>query len=843
MKIEPNTSKTLKFQEQIIPPYLGESLDFYWKADFLSTSENFQFGLKSSDGTKRVKYSFQSGILYDYSDRIVGAYRGGLSLEYGLQSGADGYSSYQKINSRPISFNDFYSGYELKPFDRIYVENSGQNPVEFDLELRGFAPPVLFSSLSLVDGFTYSGNISQSGWAENLSQGVKLGMFGLSVPAANGSVLSFDSSGSGILNYYISGNSLAAGQVFPIEFNTYFGKVQRNVTVVGQGGGGSVEGGETGISLSLYGNSNLLPANGQLDFSISYFSNAENEVTVNLTSPESFSVPVLSGSGAGFLNYSGFVSKSGLIYSDSYITGVADLESLDNAAFNTEYDLFDRYIDIKKRVGSRTTGVYYTGVNSFTYTGVPMYGTYNGPYPPFIGLFFSGLGDITVSHDFVESDQGVYTFNEELAGFLNSSYSGQFAIASSVPRLSTDPIFYSSNNPVTFPTGQAFGLISSTVTGRGIVSQSVEYPSFFGEGTGRVFTSRIETEGTGFGDVSFSGSAYEWNIWSPPFYETPDSLGGAIVDLQPYKGEGILSNGITTFKGTGLPNPVYTTGGFPTGPSRIIVKPQLLEVYSDLEIDFIEGFFYLSGSQSIVPTGFGFTGRAVGYVNYGGGSFEGPVFPEPNDSNFYPYNGNSFGLLVEGEAFYGRGIIYSSGSVDDGATHRGIFVTAEEEGELSVSYNIQTGQYRATYEAKISKAAFAVNQIYPARFIDVGEGQDFLNYDAVSLEFINPLIDFTTGANISGKGFVPTSNLNEKYNLFYSETPDSFPELGYKEQGWFTPSEFERPTPYSYPVGEKIAYVRVKSTSSDPDSFDSLSLKVSAANVTGEVVITTNTSI
>ena len=79
--------------------------------------------------------------------------------------------------------------------------------------------------------------------------------------------------------------------------------------------------------------------------------------------------------------------------------------------------------------------------------------------------------------------------------------------------------------------------------------------------------------------------------------------------------------------------------------------------------------------------------------------------------------------------------------------------------------------------------------------------------------------------------------------MFYSETPDSFPELGYKEQGWFTPSEFERPTPYLYSAGAKTAYVRVKSDSSDPDSFDSLSLKVSAANVTGEVVITTNTSI
>lgn len=845
MIVEANTSKTRRFQEQLVPGYLNSGLDFYWKADFLSTSENFEVGLKSSNGAKRASYKFKSGLVYDTKDRMVGAYRnGGISVEYGLQSGFGDsfFLSYQKINERPISFDDSFFNYQTAPFDRFYVDNSGSAPVEFDLDLRGFAPPTLYSNLTPIGGTTYSGNISQSGWPAN--PGVKYGLFGISMPVANGQVLSFDTNGSGILHYTISGNSLADASTIPFEFDTYFGRVQKTISVAGSAGNEN-GGGETGLSISLYGESNLLDANGQLDFSVSYFSNVQNDVTVQLTSSSSFSSPVLSGSGAGLLDFSGIITKSGLLYSAPFITGTADLQAAENAAFNTQYTLFDQFIDIKQRVSARTSGVFYTGINQFTYTGVPMYGVYNGPYAPFVGLYFSGLGDITATHDFIEAEEGVFTFNEEWQGFLNSSYQDFFTIASTYGNLTSSFVEYPANSTL-FPTGEAYGFIGATVTGRGLITNSREYPSFFGEGTGRVYVGRIKVEGEGTGNILFRGDAYNWVRYTfgdaifPPIVGAPSSEWYGAYDLiDPIEGEGILTNGVTNFRGTGLPNPTYQTWGYPTGPSKIIVRPGLLEIWKDLALPSVSG--YQDNSGSFVPTNFGYTGRVVGYVSYGGGTFDGPVFPPPGETGMFPFLGNNSAINIKGDAFYGRGMIASSGSSDDGTQQFGIFVSSDET--LPAYFNISSGNLRAVYETGVQEMAIPIPFIYPASRVDVTEGEDFLVYDQASLEFENPLIEKIESGIIEGFGFVPVSNLNLKYNLYYSENPDSFPELGYKEEGWFTPTEFKRPTPYEYPVGAKNAYIRVKSDSDDLESFDSLSLKVWAGTTTGEVVITTNTTI
>lgn len=838
MRVEPNTSRTRRFQEQIIPDYLNTDLDFYYKADFLSTSEDFEFGLKSADGQKRSKFNFRSGLVYDYSGRLISTYRGETSLEYGLQKIVGNYLAYEKINSRPISLGDEFSDYENRPFDRFYVENSGTSPVEFNLDLRGFSPPTIYSPLTLIGGTTYSGNLTQSGWAENLSQGVKYGMFGLSVPAANGSVSSFDSSGSGILHYFISGNNLADGSSFPIEFDTFFGKVQRNVTVVGAGG--DSQGSETGISLSLYGQSNLLAASQSLDFSVSYFSNSPNDIVVELSSSGSFSSPILSGFSRGFLDYSGEIIKSGLLYSSPFVTGIADLLAAENLSYNTQYTVYDQFINTRLRVAARTTGSFYTGVNTFSYTGIPMFGVYNGPYPQFIGLYFSGLGDISINYDFQESDEGVHVFAESYVGFLNSGYSSQFALASSEARLSTDPIFYD-NSKTIFPTGEAYGYIGKTVTGQGSVVKSVEFLSFFGEGTGRVLDGRISVNGSGTGNITYSGNAYKWRNYSPEETIFPPVMNGAYCLMDAFEGDGVLSNGISSFKGTGLPSPLVQTWGYPTGPSKIIIQPQLLEIYQDINIPFVSGYMIGSGSLGIVPTGAPFSGRSVGYVSYNGGIFEGPVFPSPEDTGLYPYLGDNGGLRVVGDAFYGRGMIVSSGSVDDGSTQYGIFIRQEDS--APAYFDLSSGNFRAVYETGVNEFAVPTEFIFPARYAGVTEGDDFLVYDKVSLEFKNPDFEKVETGIISGRGFVPVSNLNLRYDLFYSENPDSFPSQSYKDNGWFTPTSFIRPTPYSYPDGAKTAYIRVKSDSDDLNTFDTLSLKVSAAGTTGEVLITTNSLI
>ncbi len=576
MRIEPSTSKTRRFQEQLIPPYLNTELDFYYDLSLFSPSSDVEFGLKSSDGTIRSKYNLKSGLIYDYSGRFVGTYREGQTrLEFGLKSGLilstgnSFFSTYEKINGRPIAFEDIYGGYEAKPFDRFYISNNGAAAFDFDLSIRGFSPPTLYSNLVNIGGNTYSGHLTQSGTDVYPSQKVPYGLFGLTVPSSVGTVTSFDSTGLGYVSYLIDGGDLTEGQAVSIEFDTFFGKTTQTV-LVGAGSDGETItiGTETGTSIHIHGPTNLLPANGEIIFGVDYYSNAANNVYVELSSSSSFASALLSGSGMGFLSYSGYVSKTGSIYSSAFITGVADLESTDNDTYNTEYLLADRYINISKRTTSRATGVWYTGENTFVYTGVPIIGVYDGPYVPFIGMSFSGSGDVSVTYEFAETDEGVHTFNENWVGTLNTGYSPYFYIAASSVDLSSpaNRMQYNSSNATLFPTGQGEGFISATETGRGIVTRIEAMGMFFGEGTGQVYTSRIELDGSGPGEVLFRGDAYNWVDYGtteifPPIPNMPailePEIAGCVFRLELHNGDNVPTS---IYKDISLSEPATEEG-------------------------------------------------------------------------------------------------------------------------------------------------------------------------------------------------------------------------------------------------------------------------------------------
>lgn len=841
-----NTSKTRRFQQQLPPDYLGDNLDFNYSLSLYSPGKNLIFGLKSSDGTVRSQYTLKSGLVFDYQDRFITTYQSGENrFDYGLKKelifnlGTEDYYSYQKFNGRLISSEDLYSGYTGKPFDRFFIQNLGSENVNFDLSINGFAPPTEYSNLIGIGENLFSGNLIQSGLSGYPSQSVPYGLLGVSVAASDGSVKSFQASGSGGVHYIISGNNIFSNQSVNVEFDTLFGRISK--TLIATTGTSTVAGiYDSGIYLSLYGPSNLVQTNSSLEFEIDYYSNYDNKMTLELETASSFATSNLSGTGAGILNYSGNVRGSGLIYSAPKITGTANLLDPENEPFNTQYNLVDTIISISKAAPSRTTQVYFTGVNSFIITGVLIDGLYNGPYPGYMGYSFSGLGDVVATHDYIESEQGIHIFNERCYGYLNSGYSPYFYVDSSTTPFVNGGVKVDAYNPALFATGLGGGNVNVLKTGEGIVTRESPVASFFGEGTGRTYTSRIELYGSGTGDVSFVGNAYDWepNGIGVPYGPVTDEWGyGAECNLTSTTARGWISNGITGFYGTGAPLEQYQTWGFPTGPSNIVIAPMMLEFYENLAVPNITGGYSPTSGGVVNPAVFGFTGRTVGYINFPGITMQGPVFSSPNDTGVYPYVGNGI-IATNGNSYYGRGCIFSSGSSDDGSETFGLYVIKGTDTPFEVEYSIQSGGYFGTYAGTCDRAFIPLPVIYPATREVIGEEETII-YNTISLEFPDPAINLTASGLFYGYGYVPSGNINSKFNLYYSETDGNY-GTSYKDYGWFSPTKFMNPTPYNYDAGFIKGYVKVDYTSTDTDSSDEVTLRVKAGGKTGEINILTN---
>lgn len=378
----------------------------------------------------------------------------------------------------------------------------------------------------------------------------------------------------------------------------------------------------------------------------------------------------------------------------------------------------------------------------------------------------------------------------------------------------------------------------------------------FGGGIGRVLNGRIALGGSGTGIITYSGNCYDWITYDnrgvgPAPYFAPgalaDELQGGVFSqsLTPVRGKGRLTNGIQTFDGTGMPVPYALTWGYPTGPSEIVIPPLSMKVVKDLAITTVTGWFLTGSAPVFSPTGFGFTGRATGYANYEGGVFNGPIFPSPEDTGFYPYYGDNGRLKSEGDSFYGRGVIYASGGTDNGVTQYGLYLT-NPNGTFDATFDIVSGGNMGTYTSGVDRIYLPDAYIRPATYeIDVN-GDQVINVRGRSYTlFPEPDYEkFETGF-ISGIGYVPASDLNEKFDITYSETDGSFnPLLSYKTLGYFTPFKFVKldgidEVPYPYPSGYKKGYVKIDSISPDVDSFEEIVLKVSANGITGDVSILT----
>lgn len=877
MNIAGLQTRNRKFQRQIIPYYIGEKFDFSYDLSLFSPSNNVEFGLKSSDGTIISKYSLKSGFVYDYSGRIISTYRAGENkLTFGIKRDpfTSGFFSYQVFNDRPISFNDAFADYQSKPVEEFYIKNNTTTPFDFDLNIKGFVPPTLFSELVPIAANVYSGHMIQSGYNSYPFDRITYGIFGIEIAESQGKITSIGGSGSesgsktgsGKISYLVSGSSITNGNLVTLTFDTYFGKVQTGILVNGSFGSQVINGNpETGTSISIYGPSNLLPAGGDLTFQIDYMSNKTNNLYIELDTDSAYALQKISGEAEGTLAYSGIISKNGLLYSEPFLRGTADLQSVANSVYNTNFSLADRYAVVSQRVSTRSLSTVYTGVNELTKKKLLMTGQYHGSFAPLNNYYFECYGDAIFNHNFIGSENGVVSINENQSCFPVFDYTtGIFYVASTLAGLSNPSgsgtrIRYSGNSFLAFPDDVGTARVSGLFTGQGVMTTTVPYGTFFGYGSAAVNSSRVELNGSGPGEVLYYGNALDWigpDGYAPyaPVISNPGDAGrGAVCILDPVRGYGELSNGVQSFYGSGLPSPPLQTWGYPTGPSRIVVEPQTLAYRKFFSIPYITGY-YVGSEGTARVTGFGFTGYAFAYVDFPGGTYPGPVFPEPGDTEMYPYEGNNESIKVNGTSYFGRGIIYNSGVLDDGNSLFGMYITDDDnlvndsnlQADGNFKYNavfdITSGQYHANHNITVSQAYITLSTLYPARRdLNVNGGPGVAGEQAY-IEFENPEIYKTESHTIHGAGFAQNYAISSRYDLFYSQNPDSFPVAGYKANGWYNATKFFR-TPYYYPSQFKQSYLKVKSLSTDPETFENLTLRAYTAGKTGEITITTNTNV
>lgn len=842
MIVPANTLKERRIQEQVQTG--TDPLDFYYKLNLVNPGPYVNFGLKSSDNTERAVYKLRSGLVYDYSGRLVSTYQSGANVfEYGLKSGLTGFSSYQTINDRLISLDDFFTGYSTKPFDRFFVANSGANDLSFELNINGFIPDTKFSNLVSIGNNLYSGYFQQS----NALSTINYGLFDISIAEDRGTISSFDKNGLGKINYIINGNNLLNGDVVDLGFNTYYGNVSKSLSVVSQdnggGGGGGVEingVSETGIYINLYGDTNEIAANSSSEFELHYYSNLLTNVLISLSGVTGTSLSYMSGIGPGLLDFSGYIRKSGVLYSSEFATGIADLDDPINLGFNSQYVKNIQYLDIEKKVAVRETGSFFTGPQTFEVTGVLIEGIYTGPYTPFIHKNFSGYGNVSIYHDFQQIEEGLYSItNESFNGFLNPDILPFWV--EGVPY--TDLYYFPNTKGTTYN-------LTRTFTGEGIVTKQIDVGNILGYGFGDTANSKKKVAGVGTGNITYMGDSYGYSL-----YGLNDRT-VAKVDSAQVSANGILSNGSVNFYGTGLSTTDQYINSYPTGPSKIIVDPCELVIVSDLNLDSVIMYEGSTGPQ--IPVLKQYTGLTTGYVQFQGGIFNGPVFKDPLDTGIYPYI-NSSEIQSSGNSYFGCGAIFMSGGSFDGVNQYGLYITSEYAGgDMEVSYYLKSGAFRGNYKSFTNRAYFKDQNIYKAIYPkvlgnSVNGNETFTHYGDMYLEFQNRIFYPKTTGLFQGYGKIPATNITEKFNLEYSQTPfdstDQTPTIiDYKEENYFYGDQYVKTglnsilVPYEYPADYKKAYLRVSYITEDDESYDQAILKVAASGTTGTLTLFTNAS-
>lgn len=830
MIIPANSSLNRRIQRQLPASYM-EPLNFSFDLEMAGIGNDVSFGLSRANNATIINYDLKDGKVFDYSGRFVGTYQDGNNkFSYRFNSG-----SWQKINGRLVSTQDPLPGYSSTPFEKFYVNNYSDTDIELNLSINGFIPPTVYQGFATNDMLGLQGSFVQSGLSAHPGEEIIYGVFNISVPPEYGYVDSFESAGTGKINYTITGGSYATDDVIPVTFDTYYGLYTVGVPITGVfGGGGGTEpaaAGQSGTYISLYGIDNLMGFKQGLDFGLDYYSNTNNIVSIELDVMDSNTETLLSGTGAGFVTYEGYIIKSGLLNSNGLATGIADLWSAPNSIYNTQYDLRDRYLNIsKKRSGFDQLPTPYIGVNTFLFTGIVLTGVYDGPRPELIGQSWKATGDVSIDYEFTTSDGGVAIIDNNYLGYANPAYNpfGIFVGTSLLP-YPTDPSV--------FPTGPGYGGISAVRTGQGYMT--VKSPvTFFGSGTGRIFPGSTLVSTLSTGTNYYKGDIKEWYglfDYPGPDYPGPDyppvddeRFGAVSICYGDYSIGQATVNGETVLSQAPL-DPGQTTWGYGQGPTDIVFLGGGLTIRRYLSIPTIT-----ATSPTGDPILTGYTGWATGFIKTPGFTVAGPTFLPPKNTTLSPYIGQG-PITANSGAEYGRSCIFSGVNFTYNSINLNTkLVPVAPQVTFNLKYVASSVQsvYNSTY-TNFAEPIYT-KTIYPYK---EGSDSEFNYYLKFKNEDVTPS---TPGSVFVGQAKVAVSGAGV-FNLIESNDETTM-KYDYTALNWISGDTLVRPVPETYPKGSATRILHVDYVPLDSTSVGVAVLRVSTSNATGVVQITGNSN-
>ncbi len=821
MIISGNTTGYRPILRQLPASYM-EPLRFSFTLDAAGLGDNVEFGLCRDNNTPIIKYNLRSGFVYDYSGRLAGTYQSGNNtFNYNYYSG----NSWQYINERLVSSQDSFPNYTGTPFEKFYVKNNSSSPIDLSLDINGFIPPTEYSSLSSLNLLGLTGYLRQSGIIDNPSQGILYQIFDISVPSQYGTVNYFQSSGTGQIQYTITGGSYAADDLIPVTFNTYWGQYTIDIPISGSSSGPENGASESGIFLNLYGEENLVSINQSLDFYVDYFSSSETPVTLELEVTGGGFMANLSGTGQGFVHYEGYIVGTGTVYSVGPATGIADLFSVENSIYNTQYELETQYLNISK-TGNWSKDAFYTGVIRYNFDNIRLTGTYEGPNPDLIGRGWDATGSVQIDYEYTADQGGFATLDDFYLGYPGAIFNGHYFNIYLNPPGGTgamgDPIKYP-NTPAFFPTSPGRALLppyAIAQTGKGFMSFNAP-TGFVGEGTGRVQGATKEIDIIATGSSFYQGNINDWMTWEEYPLDKPDTPteGGALIQCG-----GLYSQGVAAYGGELIPvttpiGPYSYEWGYGAGSTEIVINSNTAYVKRSLAIPLLTGV-----NDAGVEVIQGFTGDAVGYMSFPTTVVSGPTFLDSRNETLTLLDGTFNSFEGSASTYFGRSCIF--GEISFSLESIGLSISMPELGFI-----IQDTNFSSFYESTLASPSETIylKDLYPYRDGEIS-----------SIRFVNETVSaIVPDVIFEGQARVGTTGAVGIFNLLDGLDEDSSLN-DYTDLGWYSGNKFIRPTPEIFPAGSQSRYVRVDYLGTDTESEAYATLRVISPTTTGEIFITGN---
>lgn len=804
------------------------ALSFDLQTNTLSEDVSFGFCERAGWPDTIDRFDLNSGFVKDSLNRIIGTYQSGINnFNYDYARDPQNLpTSNFRINERLIYVNrDFPDLSDYSVIDSFYLANNGTVPVDFNLQVNGFHPPISFGRLKTDDYRTFTGEMyhpTLENYNYRLMAATPNYQFLTSIGIPSGGYV-FDGSG----NFVLSG-SASPSQIIPVTLDFDFGQyiVNYEVSSTGAAAGTGIGGGGDGFYLNLEGTGNEIIGNGELNYDVYFYSTNQKEITIEMGMSSGSSVVLLSGNATGARTYEGMIYGSGYLYSDG-ITGYADFSQPWNAGFNPQYQTIPAGINVREN-SSDSIFKYFTGEYTYNYYGIPMSAPYYDYESEIILLkTYTGTGYGSITINYTGGNFGVY-----YTGVLT----GQFLQQGNPPF------------PFQFP-NIASGTGNFAIVGQGQMSQYSGDIPFLGYGMGGVTPSAGKREVEATGVITYTGDlsiGYNWDSISYGFgvvYPQPNP--GVNSSYSLFSGQSAYGRG---YYGTEL---ILATGGlgegdyfYPRGMSYITI-----ESTEDGITDFYDHYLVFTGQGEHPidgPVTRTWTGNAFGYAFIQAGTYPGPVFSGGQDSNLYSYNNftNYYKSGSVSEVVYGRGIIsgrwISTGGAA-GGTGIGLWfppvpgvpaVFPKQWTEVVNGYPVDFSAARTLFVNKVTPQQYLDN-ISPQRIIRTKFQNDSDIHGGIYLTFDESPDTIYKSGVFDGFGWT-TGVVDFPFDLY---TGDGTTFLSFREFNYTGERKYIKAgIPMGPGFNDFIAKV-VYSAESPVGSSDRADLKIYTSTYTGQVII------